>query len=43
MDRRGLGTKPGFIVLFFFMYVHILCQGQTAVLTNVEFEFGDLA
>ena len=36
---RGYGIKQDFIPLFFFMYVHILWQGQKAFLTIVEFDY----
>ena len=38
--QRRFWIKQDFICLFFFMYVHILWQGQKAVLT--EFEFVDI-
>ena len=42
VDRRGFGIKQNFILLFFFMCVQNLWQGQKAVLTIVEFELFDI-
>ena len=40
--QKRFGIKQDFISLFSFMYVQILCQGQKAILTIVEFEFFDI-